>query len=130
MEQAADLKSAGAITSNSGVRVPSPIPNGAVVSLVTRGILTPLFWVRDLTALPIRGGMYNGSTWDFDSHSVGSIPSHPAIKLKNNVVDANIGGVRYAQNPREGGCAEAASMAVGLLQHLYRMKRTQLLAER
>ena len=50
------------------------------------------------------------------------VPSRVPL-IKANVVDANIGGVRYAQNPREGGCAEAASMAVGLLQHLHRVKR-------
>ena len=32
------------------------------------------------------------------------------------------------QNPREDRDAEAASMAVGLLQHLHRVKRRQLLA--
>ena len=39
---------------------------------------------------------YNGSIGDFESFGVGPIPALAANKLKNNVVDANIGGVRYA----------------------------------
>ena len=37
---------------------------------------------------------YNGSIGDFESFGVGPIPALAANKLKINVVDANIGGVR------------------------------------
>ena len=36
---------------------------------------------------------YNGSIGDFESFGVGPIPALAANKLKDNVVDANIGGV-------------------------------------
>lgn len=57
--------------------------------------------------------------------SVGSNPTGRAIKL--NVVDANIGGVVIRGNrryPRE--CARAAPMAVGSLQHPYKVRDDNL----
>ena len=75
MEQAADLKSAGAITSNSGVRVPSPIP------IWRCGVIGNM---RDSDSLVLgsrpdgaanMASSYNGSIGDFESFGVGSTPS-------------------------------------------------------
>ena len=43
---------------------------------------------------------YNGSTWDFDSHSVGSIPAHPAKNVEDiRTSDARTAPARTRGNP-------------------------------